>query len=63
MVGKGPEALRPREDFYDSDYHLTEEGQKKRTDDFSILLHPFLEKWRASIPSRGDPIETALNAR
>jgi hypothetical protein len=63
MVGKGPEALRPREDFYDSDYHLTEEGQKKRTDDFSILLHPFLEKWRASKPSRGDPIETALNAK
>jgi hypothetical protein len=51
MVGKGWEALRPREDFYDSDYHLTEEGQKKRTDDFIALLHPFLEKWQANIPS------------
>jgi hypothetical protein len=51
MVGKGWEALRPREDFYDSDYHLTEEGQKKRTDDFIALLHPFLEKLQANIPS------------
>jgi hypothetical protein len=52
MVGNGCEALRPRDDFYDSNYHLTEEGQKKRTDDFIALLHPFLEKWQASIPSR-----------
>jgi hypothetical protein len=62
MVGNGGEALRPREDFYDSEYHLTEEGQKKRTDDFIVLLRPFLEKWQASLPSRETQSRSALNA-
>lgn len=48
VFGNGTEAFRPREDFYDTQYHLTEEGQLSRTRDLEPLLRPAIRRWQNS---------------
>jgi hypothetical protein len=45
VFGDGTEALRPRDDFYDTKYHLNEEGQKARTAGFARVIRPYIETW------------------
>lgn len=47
VIGRGREALRAREDFFDTNYHLTAEGREQRTDELADLLKPVVEAWKA----------------
>jgi hypothetical protein len=46
VLGNGTEAMRPREHFYDTVYHLSEEGQKSRSADFARMISPLIGKWK-----------------
>lgn len=46
VLGNGTEAMRPREHFYDTVYHLSEEGQKSRSADFARMISPLIGEWK-----------------
>ncbi|MFZ4681020.1 MAG: hypothetical protein ACOYMS_00840 [Terrimicrobiaceae bacterium] len=46
LFGNANSLLLPRSDFYDTSYHLNQEGQEARTARFVASIRPIAEEWK-----------------
>lgn len=47
LYGEPEQAFLPREEFYDTAYHLTQDGQEARTQKFAEVIRECVEEWKS----------------